>query len=96
MKLKDIKDKNLNGIKIKTPKGVIGYWKSQWQAGVWLTDGKSDRIYPQFVDNLKDCLEWEIAADNEKVNCHKLLDMVYIDNSTKNNNIKEKYDNHKN
>ena len=83
MKIKDLeKGKSLDGVKIKTPKGVIGYWKSQWQKGVWLSDGKSSRVYPQFVDSLKDCLEWEIASDKEKINCHKLRDMKYTDNTT--------------
>ena len=83
MKIKDLeKGKSLDGVKIKTPKGVIGYWKSQWQKGVWLTDGKSSQIHPQFVDNLKDCMEWEIASDTENVNCHELRDMEYIDNTT--------------
>jgi hypothetical protein len=69
MKLKDLpKGQSLENVKVKTPKGVIGYWKSQWQKGVWLSDGKTSRIYPQFVDQLTDCREWDIAEDNEKVN----------------------------
>lgn len=79
MKLKNHKG-NLGGLKVKTPKGVVGYWRSQWEKGVWLGDGKSDRIYPQFVDNLKDCLEWDVAESSDKVNCDKLIDMQYIDN----------------
>lgn len=77
MKIKDLpKTMSLGGIKVKTPKGVVGYWKSQWGysgggAGVWLSDGTSSRIYPQFVDKLSDVLEWEIAEENEEVNCHK-------------------------
>ena len=55
MKVKDHKG-NLGGVKVKTPKGVIGYWKSQWQKGVWLNQSTIDsRQYPQFVDDLKDC-----------------------------------------
>ena len=77
MKLKELTI-SLDGVKVKTPKGVIGYWKSQWQKGVWLSDGKSTRIYPQFVDDLKDCLEWEVTE--EKVNCHKKTDLKHIEN----------------
>ena len=78
MKLKDIKG-NLQGIKIKTPKGVVGYWKSQWKKGVWLNKTPSDRrMYPQFVDDLKDCLEWEVTEDD--VNCDNLTDLIHIDN----------------
>lgn len=80
MKLKAFKG-NLNGIKIKTPKGVIGFWKSHWNAGVWLTETEtSTRIYPQFINDLQDVLEWEITEEDS--NCHKLLDMEYIDNKT--------------
>jgi hypothetical protein len=91
MKLKDYTDGNLGGLKVKTPKGVVGYWKSQWSKGVWLSDGKSDRIYPQFVDDIRDALEWGITE--EKVNCHKRIEMKDIDNykkiDEKNNIIKE-------
>jgi len=81
MKIKDLKG-DLNGIKVKTPTGVVGLWKSQWAKGVWLSNGKSSQVYPQFVDELKDCLEWEITKDD--VNCHKLTDMKFIDNQVKN------------
>ncbi len=84
MKIKELKgDINLGGLKVKTPNGVIGYWKSQWgykegKAGVWLSDGKSDRIYPQFLDKLEDALEWEITE--EEVNCDKLTLGKFINN----------------
>jgi len=63
MKLDSI-DGSLDGVKVKTPKGVVGYWKSQWDKGVWLSDGKTTQIYPQFVDNLSDCLQWEVTEDD--------------------------------
>ena len=79
MKIKDLdRGKSLENTKVKTPKGVVGYWKSQWSKGVWLSDGKSSRIYPQFVDQLADCFEWDITED--EVNCDVLTDMKYIDN----------------
>lgn len=84
MKIKDLEPgTNLGGIKVKTTNGVVGYWKSQWgyaegKAGVWLSDGKTTQIYPQFLDNLKDALEWEITE--EEVNCHKQTNMEHIDN----------------
>lgn len=82
MKIKDLeKGQSLGGIKVKTPKGVVGYWKSQWQAGVWLSDGKNSQIYPQFVNNLTDCMEWEVASDSEEVNCHIRNDYHSIDNT---------------
>lgn len=75
-KLKDLpKDSSLNMLKVKTSTGVIGYWKSQWgypdgKAGVWLSNGESDRIYPQFLDSLEDALEWEVT--DEPVNCDEI------------------------
>ena len=83
MKIKNLKDNpNMRGIKVKTLSGVIGYWKSQWEKGVWLSDNKTTQIYPQLIDDLRDCLEWEIAEEDEEVNCNKLRDLKYIDNRT--------------
>jgi hypothetical protein len=48
------------------------------KAGVWLSDGKSSHIYPQFMDELIDALEWEITE--EEVNCDKLIGFEFIDN----------------
>lgn len=88
MKLKELKskDSSLEGTKVKTPKGVVGYWKSQWHKGVWLNvaPGKS-QMYPQFVDDLRDCLEWEVTE--EDVNCDTLISLFYIDNTTRDENI---------
>ena len=82
MKVKDL-TKNLDGVIVKTPKGVVGYWKSQWQKGVWLSDGKSDRIYPQFVNDLKDALDWEVIEDESEINCHEKIGFSDIDNKDK-------------
>lgn len=82
MKLKDHK-KSLAGIKVKTRKGVVGYWRSQWgysegKAGVWLTkDLSGERVYPQFIDNLKECLEWDVTTEDS--NCDILIDMEHIE-----------------
>jgi hypothetical protein len=65
MKIKDLPPTtNLSGTKVKTHEGKVGYWKSQWQNGVWLTDGKTDRVYPQFVANLEQCLECEVTEED--------------------------------
>jgi hypothetical protein len=75
MKVKDLPStQSLGGVKVKTDKGIIGYWSSQWRypnggAGVWLQDGKSTRIYPQLLDKLEEALEWDIAEEDEIVNC---------------------------
>ena len=85
MKIKDLTDKkqSLAGLKVKTPTGVVGYWRSQWSKGVWLSSGRptDNRIYPQFVDSLKDCSEWEVHVDDE-INCDKLQSLKFIDNCT--------------
>lgn len=84
MKIKDLDlTKSLERVKVKTPNGVVGYWKSQWQAGVWLSNGKTSQIYPQFVNNLQEALEWDIADDEDEVNCDKLTSFELIDNSNK-------------
>jgi len=63
-KLKDLPNTvNLGGLRVKTNTGRIGIWKSQWTKGVWLSNGETDRIYPQFVKQLEDCLEWEITDE---------------------------------
>ena len=62
-KIKDLpSDTNLRGIKVKTPDGIIGIWKSQWQKGVWLhiEDEPEGKVTPIFIYDLKEVLEWEI------------------------------------
>ena len=89
---KDYPDTSLDGLKIKTPTGVVGYWKSGWSKGVWLSDGKSSRVYPQFVDSLKDCLQWEVASDEDKINCDIRTDFASIDHCTEGENRTEGID----
>ena len=85
MKIKDLSPNESMGMKkVKTPKGVIGYLKSHWRTGVWLSNGKTSQVYPQFVDDLSDCQEWEIADTKDKVNCHIKIDIEFIDNRKNN------------
>ena len=66
MKLCDLaKYENLKGKKVKTTDGQVGYWVSQWEAGVWLskTEDGNGRIYPIFVNSLKECLNWELTDE---------------------------------
>lgn len=71
IKIKDLpKDGNLRGIKFHDPKtGTTGYWYSQWgypdgKAGVWYkTDMKSTQIFPLFLDDLKEALEFEFMEE---------------------------------
>lgn len=55
-------------LKIKTPDGRIGYWHSHWHAGVWLTrvppgSEGSIRLFPIFVKDISDVLEWEVTDE---------------------------------
>jgi hypothetical protein len=65
MKIKDLpSDTQLGGVKVKTSNGTVGYWRSQWDKGVWLTESKGgSRIYPIFVNSLEECKEWEVLKD---------------------------------
>ncbi len=68
MKIKDLDPTtNLGGIKVKTIDGKVGYWKSQWNKGVWLAEDKekNGRIYPIFVEDLQETLEWEVDPIDE-------------------------------
>lgn len=62
MKIKDLpKGTSLENIKVKTPLGYEGYWRSQWGKGVFLTLTPDDtKMIPYLVKDLKECLEWEV------------------------------------
>jgi hypothetical protein len=68
MKIKDLpQDTNLRGVKFRDPKTkTTGYWYSQWgyddgKAGVWWKrDMASGQIFPLFLDNLREALEFEV------------------------------------
>ena len=70
MKIKELsKDENLVGLTIKLPKALRVkegipkgkmIIKSGWNKGLWLSTGKSDRIYPLFFDTFKDIEELEV------------------------------------
>lgn len=57
----------LEGIRFIYPKTKEKYyWFSQWEKGVW---GKKDlhsaQLFPLFVDDLKEALEWEVVEDKK-------------------------------
>ncbi len=61
---------NLRGVKFKDPKtGTTGYWYSQWgyedgKAGVWYkSDMSKERIFPLFLDELEEALEFEVIEE---------------------------------
>jgi len=56
------KGTQMGDVRIKTPEGIVGWWVSQWQKGVWIRKERSDtRVHPVFVDDLKECLNWEVV-----------------------------------
>jgi hypothetical protein len=67
-KIKDLPpNDSLTGVKFHDPRsGTKGYWYSQWgyengKAGIWYKrDMKSGAIFPLFLDNLKEALEFEV------------------------------------
>jgi hypothetical protein len=64
MKIKELpKGISLGGIRFIYPNdGKKYYWSSQWGKGVWgKKDLKSGQIFPLFVEDLKDALEWEVV-----------------------------------
>lgn len=71
MKIKDLnRGQNLGGLHVRTSNGVEGWWSSQWQKGVWLATVPPDvtvsqQIVPVFVEDLKECLEWDIIEEDK-------------------------------
>jgi len=64
MKIKDLpSQKGLGGVVFLHPKtGEHCIWNSQWKKGVWFKkDAKSDEVFPLFLTDLKDALEFEVA-----------------------------------
>jgi hypothetical protein len=73
---------NLVGLKLKTKRGVIGYYVSEFSTGVMLNDNpdviNKDRLYPQIFEKREDILDWEICNDEDQINCHKLTTLEHI------------------
>lgn len=77
MLVKDLpshEEKALKGLKLRTKTGVIGYFFSEFQQGVFFNPVKDEtavreRLYPQLFDKREDILEWEIVDDNVRANC---------------------------
>lgn len=64
MKIKDLPpDKSLAGVKFIYPgDGKTYYWHGHWFKGVWGKLEPTDtRVYPLRIENLNECLEWEVV-----------------------------------
>jgi hypothetical protein len=78
----------LKGKKLKTPNGVIGYYFSSFNSGIFLSEvpegqegTDKGRLYPQIADSIKDVLDWEIIEDESvKVNCNVLTSLQHTIN----------------
>lgn len=69
MKIKDLpKDKSLEGVVFLHPETKEHcIWKSQWIKGIWFKKNvKSDEIFPLFVENLEDALEFEVVEKSQR------------------------------
>jgi len=71
MKVKDLKnDTNLRGLHIRIPDDIDsdlreGFIINYWPSGIWITKTEKEaflggRIYPVFIEDVKDVLNWEI------------------------------------
>lgn len=66
--IKDLDSKtDLGTIIVKTPSGKIGRIKGSWKKGVWL-QGHSSKLHPEFLDDIKEILEWEVVEDPSLIN----------------------------
>lgn len=84
----------LKGKKVRSPKGVIGYFASMGNCVVLLSkvahnitpeEGKKDEtlLYPQVVEKNEDILNWDvIESEDVFVNCADLISHKYIFNTS--------------
>jgi hypothetical protein len=97
MRIKDLpedKKADLVGLKVKTPKGVVGYFNQSGNCVIFLSsipdvsmvvESKKDenRLYPQIVEKDEDILEWEVIdveKNDIKCNCQVLTGHRHIVN----------------
>lgn len=68
-RIRDLPDDfgSIAGVRFKYPAdGKYYYWTSQWRKGVWGKKSiESSQIFPLFVNDLSEALEWELANQDE-------------------------------
>lgn len=83
MRIKDLpldQRNNPIGLKVRTAKGVIGFYNQGGHCVVFLSNSKENmlvteakrdenRLYPQIVEKDEDVLEWEVI-DNDSIKCN--------------------------
>ena len=75
----------LEGLKIRTPKSVVGYIFSIGNCVVFLNNvpGNSTdrgRLFPQVLSKDEDIKNWDIVGDDIRCNCDSLIGHKYIIN----------------
>lgn len=76
MKIKDMPEgSTLNNVRFIYPgDGQAYYWASQWGKGVWgKKDINSGQIFPLFVEDIEEALEWEILDEKTETKPKKKL-----------------------
>lgn len=81
MRMRALLGSNMEGVKLKTGKGVVGYYVSSANNIVFFSDVIGEgtdvgRLFPQVVVNPDDVLDWEMTE--EAVNCESLTSLRYI------------------
>jgi hypothetical protein len=76
----------LEGLKVRTPKLVVGYIFSIGNNVVFLNNVAGDqinnaRLFPQVVGDNKDVYNWDIVGDDVPINCDQLTSHKYIMNN---------------
>jgi hypothetical protein len=90
MKVRDLpKETKLDGLKLRSPKGVIGYYMGEGHCIVYLgitpepieaieARGDETRLYPQIINDNQDIKEWDVITDKDvRVNCADLVSHKY-------------------
>lgn len=73
----------LEGLKIRTPKLVVGYIFSVSNTVVYLSpvNGQSNpngRLFPQVINKREDIYNWEVVNPDTPCNCDVLVQHKYI------------------
>lgn len=86
MKVKDLSpNKPLKGLKMRTKKGVIGYYFSTFDTGIFFNDVQGEstdkgKLFPQILMKPDDILQWDIMDDYIPTNCDSLISLKHTIN----------------
>lgn len=79
-------DTRLEGLKVRTKRGVVGYIQSIGKNFVMLnTNPKleiiNDTLYPQIINTKKDMDLWQLVDEKFPINCHTKKSLNERDNT---------------